>query len=186
MKTLNFASTQHLVPEDPHLTNQYQTKKLNSSNCVYLLETATTLHTLITMSQQHSRHEFLFTEGTEWITHHNFILGQLWLQVQRVFPVKLCCKNSNNQNNLSVQQHTSQYVRLHAAAPVFTKECTLALYLNHLWCVLQIRGLPSWLTSFKTSCGARSKCWGSELKPTTPTKRPWRLPSTSFLIHHLK
>ena len=64
MKTLNFASTV-LVPEEPNLTNQYQTKKINSSNCVYLLQTATNLHTLITMSQQHSRHEFLFTEGTE-------------------------------------------------------------------------------------------------------------------------
>jgi hypothetical protein len=65
MKTLNFASTQHLTPEDSHLTNQYKTKKLNSSNCVHLLQTATTLHTLITMSQQHSRHKLLFTEGTE-------------------------------------------------------------------------------------------------------------------------
>jgi len=43
MKTLNFVST-HLVPEDPNLTNQYQTKKINSSNCVYLLETATYPH----------------------------------------------------------------------------------------------------------------------------------------------
>ena len=123
MKTLDFASTWHLVPEDPNLINQYHTKKPNSSNCVYLLETSTTLHTLVTMSQQHSRHELLFTEGTEWITHHNFILGQLWLQVQRVLPFKLCCKNSNNQNNLYVQ-HTSWYVGLYVAALVFTKECS--------------------------------------------------------------